>query len=289
MSTITPELEASLGAPIKGPSALGSDRKRLTRLTWTLAVTDFKLKFFDSALGYLWQIMQPLLLFGVLYTVFTVLLNFKGTEDYYPIALLLGLVLFGFFSDTTLGAIRSVKAREPLVRKVEFPRLAIPGAQVLMSMFNLGLNLIPVFVFLIIAGGRPRWTWFEVPLIMLLLAAFCLGFAMMLSALWVRYRDVDPIWTVAMQGLFYASPIIFTISIVQEKAGDNVAAWLMVNPFTALLQQARHAILGPTSPSAASVIGGAPRLLAPFAILVGILLLGGWIFNRMAPIMAEEL
>src|SRR3954453_6650338 len=119
MSTVTPEVIAELGEPIKGPSALGSDRRRLFLLTWTLAVTDFKLKFFDSALGYLWQIMQPLMLFGVLYTVFSVVLNFNGTEDYYPGALLLGLVMFSFLSETTLGAIRSVSAREPLVRKIE--------------------------------------------------------------------------------------------------------------------------------------------------------------------------
>lgn len=289
MSAATPDVIAQLGDPIKGPSALGSDRKRLARLTWTLAVTDFKLKFFDSALGYLWQIMQPLALFGVLYVVFSLVLNFNGAEDYYPVALLLGIVMFSFLSETTLGAIRVVSAREPLVRKIEFPRLAIPAGQVTMALFNLGLNMIPVFVFLLLAGGRVRWSWLEVPFILLLLALFCLGFAMMLSSLWVRYRDVDPIWTVALQGLFYASPIIYTISLVQEKGGDKVAAWMMVNPFTALLQQARHAILGPTSPSTASVMGGAEYLLAPFAVMVVVLLVGGWIFNRMAPIMAEEL
>ena len=289
MSAVTPEVIAELGEPIKGPSALGSDRRRLFLLTWTLAVTDFKLKFFDSALGYLWQIMQPLALFGVLYTVFSLVLDVNGTEDYYPVCLLLGLVMFAFFSETTMGAIRSVGAREPLVRKIEFPRLAIPSAQVTMALMNLCLNMIPVYVFLLIAGGSPRWTWLEVPFILVLLALFCLGFAMMLSALWVRYRDVDPIWTVVLQGLFYASPIIYTISLVQQKAGDEVAAWLLVNPFTALLQQARHAILGPTSESAASVMGGTEYLLAPFAVLLFVLFLGGWIFNRMAPIMAEEL
>jgi ABC-2 type transport system permease protein len=290
MSTVaTPEVIAELGDPIKGPSALGSDYRRLGRLTWTLAVTDFKLKFFDSALGYLWQIMQPLMLFGVLYTVFSVVLNFKGTEAYYPVALLMGLVLFSFLSETTIGAIRSVSARESLVRKIEFPRLAIPGAQVTMAMFNLCLNMIPVFVFLIFAGGRPRWTWLEVPFLLILLAMFCLGFAMLLSALWVRYRDVDPIWTVVLQGLFYASPIIYTISIVQKKAGDNIAGWLMINPFTAVLQQCRYAILGPTSPSVAAVMGSTWLVLVPILLIGVSLAIGGWVFNRMAPIIAEEL
>lgn len=289
MSAVTPELEARLGPPIKGPSALGSDHKRLYRLVWTLAVTDFKLKFFGSVLGYLWQVMQPLLLFGVIYVVFSVVLDFQGTEQYYAVGILLGIVMFGFMNETTMGAIRSVGAREPLVRKIEFPRIAIPGAQVLQALFNLGLNLIPVIVFLLIAGGPVRWSWLELPLILAVFALMCLGLAMMLSALWVRYRDVEPIWSVVLQGLFYASPIFYSISLVQEKAGTTAAEWMMVNPFAALLQQARHALLGPTHMSAAAAIGGTWKLIFPLAVVAALLALGSWIFVRMAPVIAEEL
>ncbi|HWI23058.1 MAG TPA: ABC transporter permease [Baekduia sp.] len=288
-SIVTPELEAALGQPIKGPSALGSDPRRLFRLIWTLAVTDFKLKFFGSVLGYLWQIMQPLMLFGVLYVVFSLVLNFTGTEEYYPVAILLGIVMFGSISEMTQGSIRSVGAREPLVRKIEFPRFAIPAAQVLQSMFNFGLNIIPVFVFLILAGGSPRWTWLELPVIAALFAALGLGLAMLLSALWVRYRDVEPIWTVVLQGSFYISPIIFTISLVQEKGGTRAGELMMLNPFAALLQQARHAIIDPSHQSAAAAAGGTWKLIFPLAILAAIVALGSWIFTRMAPVIAEEL
>src|SRR5439155_8817541 len=127
----------------------------------TLAITDFRLRFFGSALGYLWQLMQPLMLFGVLYTVFSLLLNFKGPERYYPVSLLLGIVMFTFVNEATGGAVRSIVARENLVRKIEFPRLAVPLSTVRMALMNLGLNLIPVLVFLLAAGGPPRLSWLE--------------------------------------------------------------------------------------------------------------------------------
>jgi hypothetical protein len=88
MSDVTVSRIEGLGPPITGPTALGNDPRRLLRLTWALAVTDWRLRFFGSALGYLWSFVQPLMLFGVLYTVFSVLLNFSGDERFYPVALL---------------------------------------------------------------------------------------------------------------------------------------------------------------------------------------------------------
>src|SRR6478752_8834215 len=100
--------EGDYGTQIKGPSALGSDRRRLLRLTWTLAVTDFKLRFFGSVLGYLWQLMRPLMMFGILYLVFSVFLSFNGDVQYYSVGLLTGIVLFTFLGDSTSGAVKSI-------------------------------------------------------------------------------------------------------------------------------------------------------------------------------------
>ena len=115
-----------LGPPIKGPSALGADPRRLWHLARTMAVSDFKLRFFGSALGYLWQLVRPLMLFGVLYTVFTQIVRLGSNVELYPVALLLGIVLFTFFSEATGGALSSLVDREALIRKVDFPRLAVP-------------------------------------------------------------------------------------------------------------------------------------------------------------------
>jgi ABC-2 type transport system permease protein len=292
-STITTAKSLSdtdLGAPIKGPSALGNDPGRLLRLTWALAVTDFKLRFFGSALGYLWQLMRPLMLFGVLYVVFSEFLAFGSDVRFYPVSLLMGIVLFSFVSEATAQSVRSIVLRENLVRKIEFPRLAVPLATVLTALFNLGLNLIPVVVFLLAAGGQVRWSWLEFPLLIAVLTLFVLGLSMLLSALFVRYRDIEPIWDVILQVMFYATPIFYTLQAVTSKTGsDTVAHAMMLNPFAAVLQQARHAVIDPSHISAAAAIGGTGLLLLPGLIVLVILAVGAKVFAREAPKIAEQL
>jgi ABC-2 type transport system permease protein len=272
-----------------GPTALGADPRRFWHLTRTLAVTDFKLRFFGSVLGYFWQLMRPLLLFGVLFVVFSVFFEFGAEVRFYPVALLLGIVLFNFFAEATGVSIRSLAARESLVRKIEFPRLAVPLSTVLTALMNLALNLVPVLLFLLIVGGEPRWTWLELPLLVAALTVLATGLALLLSALFVRYRDVEPIWEVALQVLFYASPILYTVQMVADRAGETAARLLMVNPFAAILQQARHAIVDPSHVSAGEAIGGTARLLVPLLIVFVVAAVGYAVFRRAAPRIAEEL
>lgn len=289
MSTPAVDVDVSLlGPPIKGPSALGSDWRRFARLTWALALTDFRLRFFGSALGYLWQLMRPLMLFGVLYAVFSQL-GFGGEVKYYAIGLLLGIVLFTFLNEATNQSLHSLANRENLVRKIEFPRLAVPLASVLTALFNLALNLIPVFVFLVAAGGRPRLTWLQLPLLMGALGLFVLGLSMLLSVLYVRYRDVEPIWDVILQATFYASPIFYTATLVREKAGEEVLRLMMCNPFGAIVQQTRYAIIDPSHESAATAMGGASWLLIPALVTIALVVFGYRTFDRAAPRIAEDL
>jgi ABC-2 type transport system permease protein len=267
---------------------VGSDPRRLWNLTRTLAVSDFKLRFFGSALGYLWQLVRPLLLFGVLYVVFTQVVRIGGDVELYPVALLLGIVFFTFFSEATGSAVSSLVDREALIRRVDFPRLAVPLSSVLTALMNVGLNMIAVLVFLLVAGGRVRLSWLEVPFLVLALACFAAGLAMLLSALFVRYRDVKPIWEVALQVLFYASPIFYPIDAVAERS-ELAAKLMLLNPFTAILQQARHALVAPSHPSASEAIGGPLLLLGSAAIGVAVIALGYRVFSRRAPHIAEEL
>jgi ABC-2 type transport system permease protein len=228
------------------------------------------------------------LLFGVLYAVFSTFLKFTGPEKYYPVALLLGIVLFSFMAEATSMAVRSMVVRESLVRKVDFPRLAVPMATVATALFNLCLNLIPVVVFLVAAGGRPRLSWLEVPVLVLLLTAFALGLAMLLSALFVRYRDVEPIWEVMLQILFYASPIFYTLELVAQKSNATVAKILLFNPFAAILQQFRHALIDPSHPAPFHVLDG-PLDAIPILLIVVAVAVGAFVFIRAAPRIAEEL
>jgi ABC-2 type transport system permease protein len=268
-----------------GPSALGDDLRRFVNLTVMLAVTDFKLRFFGSVLGYLWTLMRPLMLFGVLYFVFTEVVRFGNGIPHYPVYLLTAIVMFSFFSETTGRGVKALVERENLLRKVRFPRLVIPLAVSLNSLFNLGLNLIVVFIFVFASGIEPRATWLELIPLVLLLVAFATSIAMLLSALYVRYRDMEPIWEVALQILFYASPIIY----VQKSLPDSIEAAAMANPLATIMSQMRYALVDPHAPSAGELIGGVALLLIPLAVVVAACLLGWFVFTREAPRIAEDL
>jgi ABC-2 type transport system permease protein len=284
MSATVPELRQ-----IKGPSALGTDPRRFWHLTWALATTDFKLRFFGSALGYLWQLIRPLMMFGVLLVVFTQVVQLSEGVPFYAQDLLFGIVLYNFVSDASTGAVRSITEREPLVRKVEFPRLAVPMSSVLQASFNLGLNLVVVLIFLLAAGGEVRWSWLQLPLLLALLAFMCVGLAMLLSTLFVRYRDVEPIWEVLLLVLFYASPIFYPIQVIKGDNADTIIDLLMINPFAAILQQGRHAFIDPSNPSFIEATGSWWHVLPPLAIGVAVIVVGGQLFRKRAPRIAEEL
>jgi ABC-2 type transport system permease protein len=273
--------------PIRGPTALGSDLRRLLHLTVTLAIMEFKLRFFGSVLGYLWQLMRPLMLFGVLYVVFTHFVRFGAGVRFYPAILLTGIVLFNFFSEATGGAVTSVEDRENLVRKIEFPRLVVPLSVILTAYFNLVLNLVAVLVFVLAAGVEPRPQWLLMPVLLLGLGLLASGLAMLLSALYVRFRDVKPIWEVALQVIFYGSPVLYVLETIPNV--DLRRLIVILNPVATLLVQTRHSLIDPAAPNAWDAAGGALFLLAPFAIVVGLVALGFWVFNREAPRIAEEL
>lgn len=288
-------LREPLGEPIRGPRALSDSWPRFWHLTYNIARSEFKLKFFGSVLGYAWQIVRPLLLFGVLYVFFVVIghLGKKGSpgEDFYGVQLLGSIVLFGFFSEATGGAVRSVVDRESLVRKIQFPRLVIPLSISLLAFFNLILNLIVVLVFALISGVKPMLSWLELPLILAALMLLSTGIAMLLSALFVRFRDISPIWEVIGQVLFYASPVIIPLEAVHQKLLHEPLLWhiYLLNPLVAIFQQFRHAMVNHAALSAGQALGGWTQLLEPLAIVAGLFVLGFWVFNRAAPRIAEDL
>jgi ABC-2 type transport system permease protein len=288
-----------LGRPIKGPGALIRDWRRFWHLTYNIARNEFKLKFFGSALGYVWQVMKPLLLFGVLYVFFVVISHVgqggKPSEKFYGVQLLGSIVLFTFFSEATLGAVRSVVDRENLVRKIQFPRLVIPLSVVLLSFFNLMMNLIVVLVFALISGVHPMLSWLELPLILVMLILFSTGLAMLLAAMFVRFRDIQPIWEVVSQIVFYGSPVIIPITTVREKLiippHDHQLLYhlYMLNPLVTVFQQFRHAMVTHGTPSAGQALGSWAGLLEPLGVVAAVFALGFWVFNRSAPFVAENL
>jgi ABC-2 type transport system permease protein len=281
------------GHRVYGPSALGGGLHRFWSLTFMLARTEFKLRFFGSILGYVWTLMRPLMLFGVMLFVFTDILNInKGNPTpHYAEYLLESIILFTYFQETTAGAVPSLVARENLLRRVRFPRLVVPLSVALFCLFNLGMNLVVVFVFILGSGVTPQLSWLELIPLVAILIVFSTGVGMLLSALYVRFRDVQPIWEVFLQLLYYGSPILYTVQTAASHHFLNIpfSRILVLNPLGAIITQARKALLDPSAPSAARALGGDVRLLIPLGIVGGLFALGLWYFNHEAPLISEKL
>jgi ABC-2 type transport system permease protein len=279
-------MSASASAPaISYRSAIDRGWRRFLVITYTLAVNEFKTRYFGSVLGYLWSLMRPLMLFGVLYVVFTHVVRFGGDIEHYPLKLLLAIVLWSYFAEATGQALTSLVQREGLLRKIPFPPAVIPLSVALTSAFNLGLNLVVLLLFVLVTGIAPTAAWLELLPLLLVLLALTVAVSMLLAVLYVPFRDMGPIWDVATQMLFWGTPIIYVI----ETAPESVRELMMVNPLAAVIEQARHAVVDPAAPSAAASIGGAGRLLVPLAIVVALLALSLWLYRRARPTLAEHL
>ena len=273
---------------VVGPKAVSGDWRRFLNLTLTLAYTDWKLRFFCSALGYLWSLLRPLMLFAILYVVFSQIVKIGGDVEHYPLMLLIGVVLFTYFGEVTSSCVDCILEREQLVRKVSFPRLVVPLSVALATSFSLVLNLVVVGVFVAASGVEPQWTWLLLPIPLLALIVVSAGTGMLLAALYVPFRDVRPIWEVVSQGLFYATPIFFPIEFVMDH-GQLLTRLVLINPLADIIIESRHLLLGKGTASAQFAAGGAAYLLVPAAVLVGVSVVGFWVFNKMAPRVAEDL
>ena len=175
------------------------------------------------------------------------------------------------------------------MRRVRFPRLVIPASVVLFAMFNLGLNLIVVMIFAVGAGVQPMLSWLELPLIVGALIVFAAGMSMLLSALFVSFRDVQPIWEVVLQIVFYASPVIISIVTVKARLSQTLLHVYMLNPLAVVFQQFRHAMITHATPSAGQVLGSWSALFGALAIVVVVFAVGFAVFNRAATRIAENL
>jgi len=270
---------------VPGPSALGGGWRRSLELLYLLAVTDFKKHYFGTVFGYVWSIGRPLLLFGVLLAVFTQVFRIGSEVPNYPVLLLFNIVLFSFFQEATSAAVTSIVVQEGIVRKTQFPRLVIPVSVVLTSLFNLGLNLIVVFAFILAYGVTPVWTWLLLPVLLVPLTVITTAVAMIVSSLYPRFRDMAIIWSVLSTVLFYASPVLYPI----EKVPAGLRDLFLLNPLAPLLELARKWIVDPAAPGPVDAAGGALQLLPAIAIFAAICVLAVWLFRREAPRIAEEL
>ena len=279
---------------VYGPTAIGGDLRRFVELTLTLARTEFKLRYFGSVLGYLWSLFRPLLFFGILYLFFTRIIGIGKGTPHYGVYLLTGIVLWNYFGEATGNCVTCLVAREGLLRKMRFPRLVVPLSVSLTATFNLAMNFVAVVVFALADGLTPTIRWLELIPIIGGFVVLGTGFGMLLSALYVRFRDVAPIWEVALQAWFYASPIMYPASSYGShsrvsfgsKALEHAA---LVNPVATLLTQMGHAMIGGSEFPAAASAGGFVSCAIAIALIPALFIAGWWVFAREAPRVAENL
>lgn len=272
--------------PVPGPSAAGGGPRRFMYLLWVMSLTEFRMTFHGTVLGYLWSLARPLLTFGVLLAVFTQVFRLGAEVVNYPALLLLNVMLFALFAESTNRAVTSLVAREEIVRRTQFPRLVVPLSVVLTEVFNFTLNLATVFAFILLYGVEPRWTWLLLPVIVLALLMITVAVAMLLSATYPRLRDIALIWSVMATVLFYGTPVLYPIEVTPPTFQDIV----QVNPLTPIFEQAQKWIIDPNAPGALGASEGSEYLLfASIALYVGICVAAVRVFFREAPRIAEEL
>jgi ABC-2 type transport system permease protein len=273
--------EAVILREVRGPTALGGSARRALELLYLIAATEFKRTYFGTALGYLWSLCRPLLLFAVLLTVFTHVLRLGNQVPHYPVLLLLNIVVFGFFQEATTTAVGSVLSQEAIVRKTQFPRLVIPLAVVLTSVFNLLLNLVVVVIFLLAFGIDPRLSWLGMILVFAVLFVFTTAVSMILSALYPRFRDIGIIWAVFATALLYGTPVLYPL----QHATGTLAKLLALNPLAPLFEFTRRWVIQPGAPIQHTTLD----IVVPVSLFVVICVLAVWVFNREAPRIAEAL
>jgi ABC-2 type transport system permease protein len=249
-----------------------------------MASTDFKVRYQGSVLGYLWSLLKPLFLFAILYVVFTYIIPLGKDVEHFSVYLLTGIVLWNFFTEATMQGASSVVARGDLIRKISIPRYLVVIASSLSALINLGLSMVVVFIFALINGITPSFQWLLILPIVVELYVFALGLSFLLAALYVKFRDITYIWEIVLQAGFYASAIIFPLTLVPAEFHK----WFFMNPIVQIIQDARWAIATDTSITMWSTIQSW-IVIVPFIIIVVLGIVGYLYFKKRSPYFAEDI
>lgn len=242
-----------------------------------LVITDFKLRYQGSVLGYAWSLLKPLFLFAIMYVVFGLIIKI-GSVEHYAVYLLLGIVLWTFFAEATNQGMNSIVGRGDLLRKISFPKYIIVLSTTISALINLFLNLIIVAVLMAINGVQLHASAIMLPVYILEIYLVALGLAFYLSAVNVKYRDVSHIWEIIMQAAFYATPIIYPLSVVVDKS-NTIAKFMMMNPIAQAIQDARYALITTQTITINTLFTNSWYLLIPFTVTV-VIFIGGTLYFK---------
>lgn len=260
--------------------------KKNRTLLAELVRTDFKLRYQGSVLGYAWSLLRPLLIFIILYVVFVRFLRIGGDVPHYPVYLLLGIVIWNFFSEMTNQSAASIVSRGDLIRKIKIPRWIIVVSSSLSATINLLLNLVVVGILAVINGVDFSFNLLLLPFSLLQVYIFALGLSFFLAAAFVKYRDINYIWEVILQAGFYLTPIIYPISMITNVSLQKL---MLLNPLAQAIQDARHTIIGDAALTTWHVFGGSWYAYLPLAIVAVVAVLGALYFKKESKYFAENL
>lgn len=278
-------------------SNIFSRRNRI--LLRELVVTDFKLRYQGSVLGYLWSLLKPLLLFAILYIVFVNFLKIGANIEHYAVYLLLGVVMWTFFTEATSQGMQAIVARGDLIRKISFPKYIIVLSGTISALINLTLNLVVVLFFVIINGVDLHWSVLLLPVNVLFLYIFAQAIAFFLAAVYVKYRDISHIWEVIMQGAFYATPILYPVQMLAGKdvhtaeqilASHNhwIAQILMLNPVATLVQDMRYNVVTHQAITTGQLFSNILFQAIPYIVIVVVVIAAVIYFKRQQRYFAEN-
>lgn len=260
--------------------------KKNRALLAELVRTDFKLRYQGSVLGYLWSLLRPLLIFLILYIVFVKFIPLGRGIPHYPVYLLLGIVIWNFFTEMTSQSLTSIVGRGDLIRKIRIPRWIIILSSSISSVINLLLNLVVVIIFMTFNHVDFLKTSLWLPLILIEVYLFAAGLSLFLSAAYVKYRDVSYIWEVVVQAGFYLTPIIYPLSKITNITLQKL---IMLNPMSQSIQDARYAVVTHHSTTIYDIFNGGLYKFTPFVIVALVFVGGVTYFRKESRYFAENL
>ncbi len=241
-----------------------------------LTISDLKIKYQSSVLGFAWSLLNPLLLMLVLYFVFSK--AFHSTQENYALYLLIGIVTWRFLDSGTSSSIRSIVGRASLVTKVFIPREVLVLSTVLSSFISSLLEFLVLFALLIAFGVDLSFKLLLFPFVIAVYFVMVYGMSLTIASLYVYYRDLDQMWGVLLQLGFFLSPVVYPMTAVPEE----YLKLYMLNPVTVVMQTNREILLYAQTASASNLL-----FISLSAVLM--LAVGSAIFNRLERRFAEEL
>lgn len=253
-----------------------------------LVRTEFKLRYQDSVLGFLWSLLKPLLMFSILYFVFGKILKVGSSIEHYAVYLLLGIVLWNFFVEATSQGLSAIVARGDLIRKINFPKYIIVISGTISALINLGLNMVIIAIFMVVNGVPVLATAPLLLLVILQLYVLSLSIAFFLAAANVRYRDVGHIWEILIQAAFYATPILYPVSQLVSVAGP-IGKLLMLNPVAQIIQDGRFVLITHQTETTWQLFSNYPYImLVPIALVIMVTIVASLYFQKNSMYFAEN-